>query len=275
MLFANRLEQPRTHVLTEQDVEQSQREAAFVLPGGGPKSQGDMGLLGFFGVQQPAGFFRGGRSGLCRRVGALAESSDPSIHLGEQVCVSQVAGGSDDDGSADVSTLEEPQQVFPTESSNRACRTDHRASQWVLGKLDLIEEVMHQFGWLVAVHGLFFQDDIPFLGNLRRGKLGFEKHVAEHVEQLGQPGRHRSAVEAGVFLVGEGIEIATDPLDILRNPRGRPSSRSLEEHVLDEVGGPILAGSLVSPAGVDPNAHRHAGQVRQGGCHYAQTAGEF
>ena len=156
VLFADRLEQPRTHVLTEQDIEQSQREAALVLPGGGPKSQGDVGLLGFFGVQQPAGFFRGGRSGLCRRVGALAESSDPSIHLGEQVCVSQVAGGSDDDGSADVSTLEEPQQVLPTESSNRARRTDHRASQWVVGKLDLIEEVMHQFGRLVAVHSLFF-----------------------------------------------------------------------------------------------------------------------
>ena len=78
-----------------------------------------------------------------------------------------------------------------------------------------------------------------------------------------------------MLFIGEGVEVSTDAFNILGNACGRTPTGSLEEHVLDEVGGPIFAGGFMTPTGVDPDAHRDAGQVGHGGRDDSEATREF
>ena len=114
---------------------------------------------------------------------------------------------------------------------------------------------------LVHVHGQFLLDHVALLADFHRVKHGVEKHVRQHVEQFVETIVARLGMEAGVFLAGEGVEIAADAFDRLGNFPGGTPSRALEEQVLDE-----MADAVSSPAHSarprPPTAQAHAGHVR-------------
>ena len=55
VLFADSLEQARTHVLAQDDVEEAQRETPFVVAGTGPDTEGGLGLFGLARVKVDGG----------------------------------------------------------------------------------------------------------------------------------------------------------------------------------------------------------------------------
>ena len=69
-------------------------------------------------------------------------------------------------------------------------------------------------------------------------------------------------VVAGVFLGGEGVELAADRVDRLGDVFGRPRRRALEEHVLDEMGDAAALGRFVARAARQPDADADRADLR-------------
>ena len=69
-------------------------------------------------------------------------------------------------------------------------------------------------------------------------------------------------VIAGVFLGGEGVHLAANRVDRLRDVLGTAGRRALEEHVLDEVGDAALLLRLVPRAASQPHADADRAHVR-------------
>ena len=61
-------------------------------------------------------------------------------------------------------------------------------------------------------------------------------------------------VVAGVFLRREGVELAADRIDRLRDVLGRTRRRALEQHVLDEMGDAAALGGFVPRPASQPDA---------------------
>jgi len=68
--------------------------------------------------------------------------------------------------------------------------------------------------------------------------------------------------EADGLLAGEGVEIAADSVHLAGDLRGGARGGALEDHMLDEVRDAVLGGRLVARAGVHPDAHGDAADVR-------------
>ena len=69
-------------------------------------------------------------------------------------------------------------------------------------------------------------------------------------------------VVAGVFLGGEGVELAADRIDRLSDILGRTGAGALEQHVLDEVGDAAALGRFVARAARQPDADADRADLR-------------
>ena len=69
-------------------------------------------------------------------------------------------------------------------------------------------------------------------------------------------------VVAGVFLRGEGVELAADRVDRLRDVFRRPRRRPLEEHVLDKMRDAAALGRFVARAARQPDADADRAHLR-------------
>ena len=91
---------------------------------------------------------------------------------------------------------------------------------------------------------------------------GLQDDVGEDVERERQVLVEHLDVVAGVFLGGEGVELAADRVDRLRDVLGRAGRGALEEHVLDEMRDAALLGGLVARAARQPDADADRTDVR-------------
>src|SRR5262249_31052775 len=71
-----------------------------------------------------------------------------------------------------------------------------------------------------------------------------------------------------------GVEIATDRLDLLCDLACRAPCRSLERHVFEQVGYPVLIRPLVAAAGAHPDPERGGLEVRHRVGDDGQTGGK-
>ena len=91
---------------------------------------------------------------------------------------------------------------------------------------------------------------------------GLQDDVGEDVEGERQVLVEHLDVVARVFLRGEGVELAADRVDGLRDVLGRPRRGALEEHVLDEVGDAAALGCFVARAARQPDADADRADLR-------------
>ena len=125
----------------------------------------------------------------------------------------------------------------------------------------------------VDVHLL--EDHALLLLDLGLVEARMEEHVGEHVERDVARLRAAADVVAGQLLAGERVELAADRVDLGRDrPRGRPTLRALEEHVLGEVGDPLRLGRLVARAGREHDEARHRADLRERRRHDAYAVPE-
>ncbi len=176
----------------------------------------------------------------------------------------EVASGGHDHGARRIVGSHEGLEVRPLQAADGGRGPDDRPPERMPRELRRVEKVMHQLGRLVSVHGPFLEDDVALPVDVGRVQTRMQQHVHEDVEEHGQVGRGGAGVKAGMFLVGEGVEVAADALDGLGDGGGGPPTRALEHQVLDEVGDAPQPGGLVSAADPHPQANgdgRHVGHL--------------
>jgi len=274
VMFPDRLEEAGTHVLAEDDVEDSQGMPTRVMSGDGTHAEFQVGLFDVLDLH--ADTWAGGLGSPGFEGSDDAGSEGPRVESGasDQVRVLQVAGGGDEGGRSGVVGIHVPQEVRPAKSLEGGAGPDDRSAEGVSGELRGIEEVVHQFCGLVPVHGEFLEDHVAFAGNVGRGETGIQEHVDEDLEQVGPAIGVGAGVEAGVFLVGEGVEVSTDALDGLGDGCGRAGSGALEEEVFDEMGDAVDGGGLVPAPDADPDPDGDGGHVGHLGGDDTGTVGE-
>ena len=117
----------------------------------------------------------------------------------------------------------------------------------------------------VEVHVHFLEDHTLFLRDLGLVELRVEEHVGEDVECGVACLRAAADVVARQLLPGERVELPADRVDLGRDrPRGRPSLRPLEEHVLGEVRDPFRLGGLVAGSGREHDEAGHRSDLWEG-----------
>ena len=112
----------------------------------------------------------------------------------------------------------------------------------------------HQVSRVIGIHADFLQDDAPLRLHIFFRKFGVEEHTAQNVCRLPQVGVQGTAVEAGTLLGGEGVHLPADGVHPLGHLPCGVGAGALEEHMLDEVGGAVLAGLFLPGAGAHPDA---------------------
>ena len=115
---------------------------------------------------------------------------------------------------------------------------------------------------VVLVHADLLQDHPPLGLHVGVVEPGVEEHVAQDVRRPGQVGVQHPGIEAGALLGGEGVDLAAHGVHLLRQLGGGAAPGSLEEHVLDEMGRPVLPRALMAGAGPHPDAQGNRAHPR-------------
>lgn len=98
-------------------------------------------------------------------------------------------------------------------------------------------------------------DDLSFSVNSRLGQLGVLQNVGEDLHRLGHVVLERLGVVDGGLSRGVGVEVAAHVLNVELELVLGSLVGALEGQMLEEMGGSVVVGVLVSRAGVDPHAH--------------------
>ena len=101
----------------------------------------------------------------------------------------------------------------------------------------------------LLVHHDFLGDDLPFQIDLGGGEGGVPDHVAEDVYKEGKGFRVTTCLVNGLLLAGECVQGCADIFRIEADVPSVTADRSLEGHVLDEVGDALVPGWVVTASG--------------------------
>ncbi len=125
------------------------------------------------------------------------------------------------------------------------------------------EQFVDQVVGRVVAHVELFEDDVPLgvdvAGPQRSGPDDLGEDVDREVELV----VGNSDVERRHLLCREGVHVAADGLDCVRDLGRAALGGALEQQVLEEVAGAELGRLLVSGADADPEADAHRTQGRQ------------
>ena len=100
---------------------------------------------------------------------------------------------------------------------------------------DILELVVDQFGGRVVVTLDFITDHLHLLVDFRLWILTVENDVCQHINGLWEVLFRDGGIEAGVFLVGEGIQFTAQSLDGIDDLEGITPLSTLESHVFTEM----------------------------------------
>ena len=109
----------------------------------------------------------------------------------------------------------------------------------------------------------FVDNDALLVGGVTFRQQRVRKHVGNYIQHSGGVLRQCAGVIAGVFLVGEGVQVAAQSFRFRRDFLRGPAVGALENHVLREVAYAGQPGTLVPRAGPNPHSQRHGFGVAQ------------
>ena len=124
------------------------------------------------------------------------------------------------------------------------------------------EQFMDEVIGRVLDHLDLFDDDFLLALDVRGREGRIHHDVRQHLQRQRQMLVEHLDVVAGVFLRREGVHLAADRVDRLRNVFGTARRRALEEHVLDEMRDPALRFRLVTRPARQPDADTDGTDVR-------------
>lgn len=153
-------------------------------------------------------------------------------------------------------------------------RPQNRLPQRLRAKLRLCQQVMHQIFGRVLVHRDFFQHNAAFLVQLLLVHRRVHHHVSDNVDGELNVLVDDLGVAAGAVLAREGVQLPADRVHFLGNLPDGALRRSLENHVLNEVGEAVFFRRFHHRTHMHPRADRHRPQMRQAFPQHTQAIGQ-
>ena len=126
----------------------------------------------------------------------------------------------------------------------------------------LRENLVHQIVGCVLDHLDLFEDDALLALDVGGRERRVHHDVAEQIDGERQMLIEDLDVVTGVLLGREGVQLAANRVNRLRDDLGRPAGGALEEHVLDKVGDAAFRIGFVARPASQPDADRGRPDVR-------------
>ena len=139
--------------------------------------------------------------------------------------VLQVAGGRDDEVRRDVGVAEVLEEQRPRERLDGLRRAENRTAERMAGPVVLGEDLVDEIVGRVLDHLDLFEDHLLLALDVLVGELRMQDDVGQQVDRQRQVLVEHLDVVAGVFLRGEGVELAADRIDLLGDVLGRCGCR--------------------------------------------------
>ena len=175
------------------------------------------------------------------------------------------AGGRHHEGVGGVGALVVlPHGVARNRGDGLVGAADGSAQRGVLTEGGAGESLLGDVGRVIGGIGQLGDDDAALGLDVGRLQERGGHHVGEHVEGRHAVGGEHAGVVGGVLLGRGGVGLPADHVEGLGDVVGVACSGALEEQVLQEVGGALLAGLLVAAPDAEPHADRGRAQARHG-----------
>ena len=199
----------------------------------------------------------GAEFGFCRTVyrgGVVLVVSEIFLAEPHQLVELHVARHGDDHARGGVVAAHEVANAFGGEALHVAFGTQNIVSQGVPLVCQFLVLVVDEFRGSVIVGIDFLEDHILLACNLVQWESAVEQDIGEKLETTFQMLGERGGVDAGLFLRGEGVELATHAVDAVLDVVGAAVFGAFEEGVLDEMGHPFVVTAFVAAAHIDIHA---------------------
>ena len=125
----------------------------------------------------------------------------------------------------------------------------------------ILKLVVNEFGRRIVITLDFIADNIHFMHQFL-GRIGaVENNIRQQIDSTRNMFLENSSIENGVFLIGESIEIATDPLKTIENLQGGTATGALEGDMLAEMSQSLIANLLVTGTDLHADAAINNGRI--------------
>ncbi len=191
----------------------------------------------------------------------------------DDVVVQSAGGGDDQLVRTVVAAVVVPDRVAGDGADGVRGAAD-RAAQRVRSQHRGDEVFVGDVGGVVAVHRDFLEDDVAFLLHLLRVQHGAGDHVGDDVDRHRQVGVQHAGEVAGAFLRRGGVGFPAHLVEGRGDFQGGAAPGALEQQVLQEVRGAVLARGLVAGAHADPETDGGRALARHRLGQHADAAGQ-
>ena len=182
-----------------------------------------------------------------------AEIAEALCRDRDQLVVTEVSGGADQDPIGPVSSIEKREKVIAAEAADRFRGARNRPRERVPRPESEVEKLVDVVVGRVLDLRYLLDDDRPLAFDLLGGEARIGEDIREYVEREPKMVRENLAVIASVFLACERVQHAADRVDLLRDVGGRAPLGAFEKEMLEEVRDAGLLRRLVAGPVFDPD----------------------
>src|SRR5208282_1502492 len=172
----------------------------------------------------------------------------------DKVLVVEVTGSADDEIAGSEVVTVEAGDHGALESLDRVARAQDRQPEGMILPETLSKDFVDQVIGIILIHFYFFENDAALASDVPGIEDGMQDEIGEHIHSERQVLIENFNIEADTFLRGERVHIAADGIDLAGDGFGGARLRSLEHHVLDEVGNAIEFRLFVARTRLKPDA---------------------
>nr|WP_247873618.1 hypothetical protein [Azospirillum brasilense] len=166
------------------------------------------------------------------------------------------------------------EQMVPPEARDVLLRAEDRAAERLPVEGGAAQRLVDHVLRLVGVAADLLDDHATLLLHLLFREDGVEDDVADDLAgDVDVLGRHLRVI-GGDVVVRVGVELAAAVLDLQRDAQRVAAFRSLEDHVLQEMGDAVHRRPFVARPDADPDAAGHRAEMRQVVRQHAESVGE-
>ena len=273
--LADVLEQPRAHRPAEDRVQRIRRRSGPDDSAAGRSCRGRCGSARAPSAGSGRRATTAGGPSITTRAPASSVARTPASTSALHTVVLEIADRDDDEVARRRRPREIPAQrrLIERRHAVRACRESGGRAAWPLqydsANISCTRSSGVSSTILISSRTTFFSRSMS-----SGAKDGVRDQIGQDVGRERQVLVEHLDVVARVFLRRERVELTADRVHLLRDVLGRPRSRALEQHVLDEMRDAGSARRLVTRAAGQPHADRHRSHVRHRLGHETKTVRE-
>ena len=259
-LLADVLEQARAHRAAERGVERIAGVTFRVVLWQGRRAEHDVTLLQILLANLDRR--RGDRHRVLGFGATVRNLRERAFEQRLHVVVLEIADGDHYEVLGHVGVAKILLQGVAIEGVDAGGGAENRTAERMAAPEAFGENLVDQIVGRVLDHLDLFEDDLLFFLDVVVSQQRIADQVGEDLHGEREVLVQHLQVVAGVFLGGEGVDLATDRIHLLSYFFGRPGGCAFEEHVLDEVRDAHAFRRLVARPPCEPDADGNRAHVR-------------